>query len=131
MNSELSPFTKNYVALYRGKPVAFIAVMEVKMRTHYHRVSRLVVLPDYQGVGVGRRLLNFTAEYYTSRTKLPFTIVTSNPQLVRGNLENWRITHAGRCNRMNSRNLPRKYSASSCERLTVSLRYQPKIVKSG
>jgi GNAT superfamily N-acetyltransferase len=104
--------------------VAFIAVMEVKMRTHYNRVSRLVVLPDYQGVGVGRRLLNFIAEYYTSRTKLPFTIVTSNPQLVRGNHEDWRITRVGRCNRMNSRTLPRRYNASSKERLTVSLKYQ-------
>jgi GNAT superfamily N-acetyltransferase len=100
--------------------------MEVKMSAHYNRVSRLVVLPDYQGVGVGRRLLNFIAEYYTSRTKLPFTIITSNPQLVRGNLEDWRITRAGRCSRVDSRNLQNKYSGSSCERLSVTLRYLPK-----
>ncbi len=34
------------------------------MKTKYYRVSRLVVLPDYQGIGVGKHLLNFTAELY-------------------------------------------------------------------
>ena len=28
------------------------------MRSRYYRVSRLVVLPDYQGKGIGSRLLN-------------------------------------------------------------------------
>jgi GNAT superfamily N-acetyltransferase len=39
------------------------------MRARYYRVSRLVVLPDYQGIGVGKRLLNFIAELYTSPNK--------------------------------------------------------------
>jgi GNAT superfamily N-acetyltransferase len=49
------------------------------MKAKYYRVSRLVVLPDYQGIGVGKRLLNFVAELYTSQTKMPFYILTSNP----------------------------------------------------
>jgi GNAT superfamily N-acetyltransferase len=44
---------------------------------------RLVVLPDYQGIGLGKRLLTFIAELYTSQMNLPFYLVTSNPQLVR------------------------------------------------
>jgi GNAT superfamily N-acetyltransferase len=99
--------------------------MKVKMSALYYRVSRLVVLPDYQGVGVGKRFLNFMAEYYMSRTKLPFTIITSNPQLVRGNLEGWKITHIGRGQRVDSRNLARPYTASSEKRITVSMRYVP------
>jgi len=100
--------------------------MEVKFKTHYNRVSRLVVLPDYQGVGVGKRLLNFIAEHYTSRTKLLFLITTSNPQLVRSSLEHWRVTRAGRCSKMDSRNLPHKYTGSSTNRLTVTLQYSPR-----
>jgi GNAT superfamily N-acetyltransferase len=121
----LAPFTKNFVALYKGKPIAFIAVMKVKMSALYHRVSRLVVLPDYQGVGIGKQFLNFMARYYTSRTKLPFRIITSNPQLIRGSMEGWQITHIGRGGRIDSRNLKHPYTASSEKRITVSLRYSP------
>ena len=84
-----------YVALYREKPIAFIAVAHVRMRYHFFRVSRLVVLPDYQGIGVGKRLLNFVAALYTSQLNLTFYLVTSNPQLVRGNMENWKAKRAG------------------------------------
>jgi GNAT superfamily N-acetyltransferase len=65
------------------------------MKTNYFRVSRLVVLPDYQGIGIGKRLLNFVAELYTSQINLPFYLVTSNPQLIRGNLEYWRVKRFG------------------------------------
>ena len=42
------------------------------MKAKYYRVSRLVVLPDYQGIGVGKRLLNFIAElyYFTNKNAL-------------------------------------------------------------
>jgi len=99
--------------------------MKVKMSALYYRVSRLVVLPDYQGIGIGKRLLNFMARYYMSRTKLPFTIITGNPQLLRGNLEGWKITHIGRGQRVDSRNLAHPYTGSSEKRITVSLRYSP------
>ena len=74
-----------YTAIYQDKPIAFIAVVHIRMKAKYYRVSRLVVLPDYQGIGVGKRLLNFIAELYTSQTKMPFYILTSNPQIIRGN----------------------------------------------
>jgi hypothetical protein len=55
------------------------------MKAKYYRVSRLVVLSDYQGIGVGKRYLNFIADLYCLQTKLPFLIVTSNPEIIRGN----------------------------------------------
>jgi GNAT superfamily N-acetyltransferase len=73
-----------YTAVYQGKPIAFIAVAHICRKSNYFRVSRLVVLPDYQGLGIGKRLLNLIAELYTSQTKLPFYILTSNPQLIHG-----------------------------------------------
>jgi len=65
------------------------------VKAKYYRVSRLVVLPDYQGIGVGKRLLNFIAELYSSQTKMPFYILTSNPQIIRGNMKGWRIARFG------------------------------------
>src|SRR5450759_4719421 len=99
LSGSLAKHARCYVAVYQEKPVAFIAVMHIRMRSRYYRVHRLVVLPDYQGIGVGKRLLNFIAEIYTSQTKVPFYIVTSNPQIIRGNMDNWRITRYGHASR--------------------------------
>src|SRR5665647_1478604 len=80
-----------YVAVYNERPVGFVAIVHTRMKANYFRVSRLVVLPDYQGIGIGKRLLNFVAELYTSQINLPFYLVTSNPQLIRGNLNRWKV----------------------------------------
>jgi GNAT superfamily N-acetyltransferase len=128
LNGKISSGARCYVALYKEKPIAFIAVMHIHMRSNYYRVSRLVVLPDYQGIGVGKKLLNFIAELYTSQVNLPFYLVTSNPQLVRGNLGNWRVkrvghgTSGGEDTRIN-RELTQ---SNSKRRLSVSLQYIPK-----
>jgi hypothetical protein len=42
------------------------------MKAKYYHVSRLVFLPDYQGIGVGKRFLNFIAELYSSQTTEKF-----------------------------------------------------------
>jgi GNAT superfamily N-acetyltransferase len=97
------------------------------MRAKYYRVSRLVVLPDYQGIGVGKRTLNFIAELYSSQTKMPFYVLTSNPQIVRGNLANWKIARFGHANqgRNNSRINDELRDSLSRKRITVSLEYLP------
>ena len=69
------------------------------MKAKYYRVSRLVVLPDYHGIGVGKRLLNFIAELYSPQTKMPFYILTSNPQVIRGNMSNWKVARFGHASR--------------------------------
>jgi len=128
LNGKLGAGVRCYVAVYGLKPVAFIAVAHVRMRSHYYRVSRLVVLPDYQGIGIGKRLLNFIAELYTSKTKLPFYLVTSNPQLIRGELGNWVIKRVGHSShgKGNTRINQELAKSTSRGRLTVSLKYVPK-----
>jgi GNAT superfamily N-acetyltransferase len=98
------------------------------MKAKYYRVSRLVVLPDYQGIGVGKRLLNFVANIYTSQTKAPFYILTSNPQIIRGNMTNWKITMYGHSSkgRGNTRINNEIRSSLSRKRITVSLQYANK-----
>jgi len=61
----------------------------------HRRLSRLGTLPDYQGIGIGKRLLNLIAELYTSQTKMPFYILTSNPQIIRGEIRNWKMARFG------------------------------------
>jgi GNAT superfamily N-acetyltransferase len=122
LNDKLGAGVRCYVALFQNKPIAFITVACTKMKTKYYRVSRLVVLPNYQGIGVGKRLLNFVAELYFSQTKIPFYILTSNPQIIRGNLTNWKITRFGHASKgkNNSRINAEIRSSLSRKRITVT-----------
>jgi GNAT superfamily N-acetyltransferase len=130
LNGKLGAGIRCYTALYHEKPVAFIAVAHIHMRANLFRVSRLVVLPDYQGIGIGKRLLNFIAEVYTSQITLPFYLVTSNPQFIHGNMDNWKVKRVGHSSpgkKANTRiNLGLSKSASR-QRLTVSLQFIPRI----
>jgi hypothetical protein len=50
---------------------------------------KIVISVHKCGVSMWRkRLLNFIAELYVSQTKVPFYILTSNPQIIRGNMQN-------------------------------------------
>jgi len=99
------------------------------MKAKYYRVSRLVVLPDYQGISVGKKLLNFIAELYCSQTKMPFYILTSNPQIIRSCLKDWKLTRFGHASkgRNNTRINDELKRSLSRNRLTVSMQYAEKI----
>ena len=129
LNGSLPSTARCYTAVYRDKPIAFIAIVSIRMKAKYYRVSRLVVLPDYQGIGVGKRLLNFLAELYTFQTKMPFYILTSNPQIIRGDMKNWKISRFGHASkgRNNSRINSEIRSGLSRKRITVSMQYVPAI----
>jgi GNAT superfamily N-acetyltransferase len=126
LNGCLGAGVRCYVANYQEKPVAFIAVVHTRMKRNYFRVSRLVVLPDYQGIGIGKRLLNFIAELYTSQMNLPFYLVTSNPQLVRGNLDKWKVKRIGHGSQGRSDTMINQelVKSNSRRRLSVSLEYR-------
>jgi GNAT superfamily N-acetyltransferase len=126
LNGSIGAGVRCYIAIYQNKPIAFIAVACTRMKAKYYRVSRLVVLPDYQGIGVGKRFLNFIAELYFAQTKMPFYILTSNPQIIRGNLANWKIMRLGHASRgRNNTRINNEIRASlSRKRVTVSLIYK-------
>jgi GNAT superfamily N-acetyltransferase len=128
LSGTLGAGVRCYTAVYQDKPIAFIAVACVRMKAKYYRVSRLVVLPDYQGIGVGKRLLNFIAELYSSQTKMPFYILTSNPQIIRGDLGNWKITRYGHASKGqgNTRINTEIRGSLSRKRITVSMQYVEK-----
>ena len=127
LNGSLPPTARCYTAVYQDTPIAFIAVVHVRMRVRYYRVSRVVVLPDYQGIGVGKRVLNFIAEIYTSQTKLPFYILTSNPQIIRGNMDRWHVKRCGHASRGgdDTRINNELKSSLSANRISITLEYKP------
>lgn len=78
MNSELAASCRCF-GLYDGeKIVGFAGVLHQPhgVNKKIKRCSRIVILPDYQGIGLGYKFLNVLAEYYTSQG-YDFSIVTS------------------------------------------------------
>lgn len=71
---EFTLFTKT------GKPVAFCSYIHYPCGLHknmsiYHRI---VVLPDYQGLGIGQRLISWLGEYVMKNTDTTyFSLITS------------------------------------------------------
>lgn len=61
------------------------------------KVHRLVILPDYQGLGFGIRFLNEIGYIYKS-DGFRFTIVTSSPSLIHSlkRRKNWALKSFGR-----------------------------------
>jgi ABC-type iron transport system FetAB ATPase subunit len=93
LTQDLSKSAKCFCVTWNDKPTAFIAILPLPSGTlqNAFRVSRLVVLPDYQGLGFGIKLLNYVGSLYKTIGKKLY-IKTSNPSLFMGmsrNKENW------------------------------------------
>jgi len=72
-----------YVAFVNEQLAGFISIMPQPhpIAKRLKRVHRLVILPDYQGVGIGLRLLNYIGKKYLNN-KYRYRIRTSAPSLV-------------------------------------------------
>jgi GNAT superfamily N-acetyltransferase len=81
-------------------PVAFAATLPLVGRKAHRRFHRLVVLPDYQGIGIGGRFLNAVAELHRG-DGLRINIATSHPAIVAHCRASprWRTVYVSRCGR--------------------------------
>jgi len=82
LSGDLHHSAQCYVALWNGRPVAFAAVLPMAGKRNYRRVSRLVVLPDFQGVGIGSAMLEAVCELYVARG-VRMGITTGHPGMIR------------------------------------------------
>ena len=72
-----------FVATLNGDLCAFASVLyfcHPKVKDMW-RVHRIVTLPDYQGIGVGSRLLNYIGNEY-EKNKKRLSITTSSPAMI-------------------------------------------------
>jgi len=66
LSEDLNKSSINYLFTINDKPVGFIAILpfpgvgDEKTR----RCSRIVILPDYQGLGIGKTILNYISALY-------------------------------------------------------------------
>ena len=92
LTEDLNKAAKCYVALFNDKPIAFMAILPFPSGViqNGYRISRVVVLPDFQGLGIGFKFCNWFGQVYKNDKKIMY-IKTSNPALwsVFNNSNNW------------------------------------------
>lgn len=98
MNTELASACRCFGVYDEDNIIAFMGVLHQPHggNPRIKRVSRLVVLPDYQGIGIGYRFLKIIAEVY-HKQGFDFTIVTSAKNLVMRlhKSEHWKMYRLG------------------------------------
>ncbi len=82
LSADLHHSAQCYLATWAGRPVAFAGVIPLAGRRGHRRVSRLVVLPDFQGVGIGSRVLEAVCQLYHARGER-IGITTGHPGMIR------------------------------------------------
>ena len=87
------------------------------------RSHRLVVLPDYQGIGIGWRLQEFVGDLLSSEG-FRYCATTSNPALIahRQKSNKWRLTGYGR--KVPNVGIKALNATVSSKRLTTSWEYK-------
>jgi ABC-type lipoprotein export system ATPase subunit/GNAT superfamily N-acetyltransferase len=88
-----------YVAFVNNELAGFISILHLPhpVAKTIKKVHRLVILPDYQGLGIGIKLLNEVGKHYI-KSGWRYTIVTSAPSLIFGLKKHisWKCKHFGR-----------------------------------
>jgi ABC-type ATPase with predicted acetyltransferase domain len=82
LTEDLHKAANNYIVCWNDKPICFIGILpfpgvgDEKTR----RISRIVVLPDFQGLGLGKKILNYISSLY-AKEKSTMYIRTMTPAL--------------------------------------------------
>lgn len=124
LSSSLSPASQCYVGLIDECPASFVAVinmMHARVKDA-RREHRLVVAPDYQGVGIGNIMSDAIAQIYLCNGYRYYSM-TSHPALIysRNNSNKWRMSRGPSFASMQK---DKKLKAtSSAARLTASFEF--------
>ncbi|HER4685605.1 TPA: GNAT family N-acetyltransferase [Streptococcus pyogenes] len=83
LNGDIVKAARCFGLYDKDKIIGFIGVMHFPhpKNKRIKRVTRLVILPDYQGIGLGTKFLKSIANYY-DQADFDFRIVTSAKNLI-------------------------------------------------
>jgi GNAT superfamily N-acetyltransferase/ABC-type thiamine transport system ATPase subunit len=124
LSGSLNPAARCYLATWDGEPVMFCATLPVIGRRHHRRFTRIVTLPDFQGLGIGMRVVAAVAEHERSQGDR-VNVTSSHPALI-AHCErslHWRtrsVRTAAKGSRANQRFAGYRSSAGRC---VVSFEY--------
>lgn len=80
-----------------GKLVVHTGVIQAPLRKGFKQVHRLVVLPDYQGIGIGTKFITFISSIY-AKSGLTMKLITTTPAIrfALDKSDNWTMTRSGK-----------------------------------
>ena len=81
LSGSLSVRARCFLALWDGAPVAFCATLPTIGRRNHWRISRLVTLPDYQGIGIGTAVAESVAEMHREEGRR-VNLTASHPAVI-------------------------------------------------
>lgn len=81
MNTDLHSGAEQYVGVINGEMVCHTGIIQFPMQKGKKRVHRLVVLPDYQGIGIGTMFIKAVAKQISARG-FEVNLTTTTPALV-------------------------------------------------
>lgn len=100
MNSNLHKAARCFIATINNKLTGFISVLHFphKSSNKFKQGHRIVVLPDFQGIGIGNKLLEFVSDYIKKQGNR-FIATANTPALInyfKKNTDKWIIKRFGR-----------------------------------
>jgi len=99
MSTEINKSSHCYIGYIENNPVCFFAVLHFPHPSakNIKKGHRLVVLPDYQGLGIGHKFSSFIADMY-KKNGYRFIITSSTKSLYKQRSldKKWIITRKGR-----------------------------------
>ena len=66
LSEDLNKAAKCFLFMWNSKPVGFVAILPLPSGTtkNAFKITRVVVLPDFQGLGIGMKIINLIASMY-------------------------------------------------------------------
>jgi GNAT superfamily N-acetyltransferase len=123
LSGGLAQYVRCFLALWRGEPVAFCGTVSLIGRKNRWRLSRIVTLPDYQGVGVGMAVAEAVAELHVAEGHR-VNVTASHPALLAHcrRSPRWRLVGVRKTGSRNTRKFIHNYRGST-GRAVVSFEY--------
>jgi GNAT superfamily N-acetyltransferase len=124
LSGSLANGARCYLATWAGIPVNFCATLPVLSKRHHRRFTRIVTLPDYQGIGIGMRAVAAVAELHRAEG-LRISVTSSHPALIRHCRRSslWRATHVRTAGASRRTGAPFQGYRSAAGRAVVSFEY--------
>ncbi len=124
LSGSLAVAARCYLATWEGKPVVFCATLPVIAKKNHRRFTRIVTLPDYQGMGIGMRVVAAVASLHRQEGHR-INITSSHPALIRHcrTSEQWKAVNVKKTGASRSSSARFSQYRSSAGRAVVSFEY--------
>lgn len=124
LTSKIAPQARCYLTTWHDVPVNFCATLPMIAKRNHRRFTRIVTLPDFQGLGIGMRAMAAVAELHR-REGHRINVTSSHPALVRHckRSPSWKAVTVKKSGTPRSQSIAASHYPSSAGRAAVSFEY--------